>query len=213
MSDSLPPVPRPDESVAAPAVPVVPAPVVAEPAAVAPKTLRVVGALILLAGILHVLSYFAPFELAILLGLMQSLALVGVFVIFVRAGFPHRGTLPRVVSIALIVVYALAGVSLLAAGSPAFIAITILLGLLTLALGVTFGIVTMRTPGISPRIARLPIGLYLALFLLGQASSRMGEELAGILPALAYLLVGVMFMAFANRAVAEPVAAPAPPVG
>jgi hypothetical protein len=213
MSDT-PAVPRPESPVEGAVTPVVPA-TTATASAVSPTMFRIAGGLIALAGVLHAVSYFAPsLGLAVLAGILQGLSLIGAFVVFLRAGFPHRGTIPRMLAIALIAVYAVSAASLFAVMSPAFLVITGIIGFVTLVLGVIFGVVTMRTAGIAPQISRLPIGLYLLLLVSGQAGSRLGMEWAGVLPALVYLLVGILFIAFAHRGTPAPTSTvPAPPVG
>lgn len=147
-----------------------------------------------------------------LAGILQGLSLIGAFVVFLRVGFPHRGNLARILAIALIAIYAVSALSLFAVTSPAFLVITGIIGLVTLVVGVIFGVVTMRTAGIAPQIARLPIGLYVLLFVSGQAAARLGLEWTGTLPALVYLVVGILFIAFAHRGTPAPASVtPAPP--
>ena len=212
MSDT-PAVPRPDNAAEGAVTPATPAATPAVASVVPPTMFRIAGGLIALAGVFHFVSYITPtLELAVLVGILQALSLIGAFVVFLRAGFPHRGTVPRVLAIAMIAIYAVSALSLLAVMSPAFLTITLIIGLITLVVGVIFGVVTMRTAGIAPHIARLPIALYLSLFLLGRLGGLLGTDWAGILPAFAYLLVGILFIAFADRGTpATTPTTPAPP--
>jgi tetratricopeptide (TPR) repeat protein len=174
-----------------------------------PSILRIAGALIAFAGVFRIASSIGPAELDVLGNLLEILALIGALAVFLRGGFPSRDPAPRALAFLLIAFYGLSAVALLAVGTPAFDTISILLGLPLVGVGIAFGIVTMRTPGVTPGIAALPLVLCVFIGMSDKAAEEIGEGWADGLPAVSYLVIGLLFVALAGRA--SRLAAPAPP--
>jgi tetratricopeptide (TPR) repeat protein len=173
-----------------------------------PSMLRIAGALISLAGVIGIASSFGPAELVALGSLVEILALIGALAVFLRGGFPSRDPAPRALALLLIVFYGLSAIALLAINMPVFDDASVILGFALLSVGIGFGVVTMRTPGITPGIASLPLVLCILIGISGKAAEETDAGWADSLPAVSYLVVGMLFIALAGRTsrLAAPVA-------
>jgi tetratricopeptide (TPR) repeat protein len=170
--------------------------------------LRIAGGLIALAGVFHLGSLTGSAALTKLTGVLAVLALIGAVTVFLRAGFPSRDPAPRALALLLIAFYALSAIAQLAIDIPG---VSVFLGVALLSVGIAFGIVTMRTPGVAPGVAALPLLLCIFLFISGEAASRVDTEWVVVLPAISYLAIGVLFVALAGRASRTMVATAPPP--
>lgn len=182
----------------------------AAPAPVAPGPLLVAGILLVVSGLARIVTNLAPLDVAgLTLGaVVEGLGLIAAFVAFLVAGYPSRRTAPRALAITLIVVYALTMLLVVAGAGTmnlAFYGIAGFLGLVVLVIGVAFGILALRTPGLERRVAVLPLVLYLGLLAFGLLNATLGATggaatwvvigISGLVP----ITVGALFAVFGRR--------------
>ena len=174
---------------------------------VVPGPLMVAGALLIVSGLARMITNFALNDLvAVTVGaVVESLGIIGAFVAFVMAGFPNTRTAARALSFTQIAVYALALLLVIAGAASrniAFYGFAGFLGLLVLGVGIAFGVVALRTPGLERRLAVLPLALYLGLLLFGLINAPLNASaspaswivigVSGLVP----IAVGALFLLF-----------------
>jgi hypothetical protein len=192
--DSMP-VP-PAQQPAAPAyAATTPAYAAATPVALAPTGLMLSGALLIVAFIAHLVSYFTDsLGIAVVAGLIEAASLIGAYIGFLRAGYPSRSGAARALAIVLIALYALSGLmsTLIGSGglSADMVGLLLALGFAILIAGVAFGIVTLLTKGLSDRLKSIPLLMYVLVFALGLINPAFSGG--------GYLVAGIMFLVFAR---------------
>jgi hypothetical protein len=182
---------------------------------VAPGPLLAAGALLILAGIGRAVSYFAPYDataLTIAFSALEIIGWIGAYLAFLMAGYPRRSTATRVLAGILIALYAITGIIGIAITANPYSLYQLfplvgILGLGVLGVGIGFGVVALRTPGLARRIAALPLALYGGLFFFGivsasvNANSLTGAEsvVVGGVSGLVPIAIGALFLAFGRQ--------------
>lgn len=165
------------------------------------SSLRIAGGLLVAAGVLQFVAFFAGGSAVIPIVLLQQLLIAGAFLFFVRAGYPSRSQGPRTVAYILMVLYVLSGlvtVGLTAGVLPVetyYLLIVTSLGVFVM--GIVFGALVVRTPGVPVGLRWLPLGMYVALAALGITDQYVGA--ASIGTGIVYAAAGVLFLVFATR--------------